>query len=272
MLKWFWDKLKTIILIPVDWFWVQYTMLKKKENYLQIIGLFTISVGSLVSIVVALAYLLSIPVAYLIAHPELILIGFMIYLLYSYGKSRSMAIQENNRQQQIIVTETDQLALEDNANRGYEPICTFMFQVLREVADEANLKLPALIADIEMPSCKHDVINGITYYHFVCYKKTTELLGDSEIEILERQITSEIGRKLKSQANSSMLLEAYKDENGNFYDGVNLDSIEDMGTYVRLTVVPMTPQYAMLLQSKKQRSLMRIEAKTGLSASWDDQL
>lgn len=272
MFKWLLEKLKTIIMTPIDWFWTQYTLLKKNENYLKIIGLFIISVGSLISIVVALAYLLSIPVAYLIAHPEWILIGFMIYLLYSYGKSRSMAIQENNRQQQIIVTEADQLALEDNANRGYEPICTFMFQVLREVADEANLKLPALIADIEMPSCKHDVINGITYYHFVCYKKTTELLDENEIEIMERQIKSAISRKLKSQTNSSMILESYKDENGTFYDGVCLDSIEDMGTYIKLTVVPMTPQYALLLRNQKQRALMRSDVKSDFSTSWDDQI
>ena len=272
MLKWLMERIKNIILCPVNWFWEQYNKYKENENYLKIIGLFSISVGSLLSIVVALAYLLSIPVTYLISHPEWIFVGFLIYLLYSYGKSQSIANQEHNKQQQVIIEEADQVALEDNASRGYEPICTFMFQVLREVAEEANLKLPALIGDIEMPVNKYDVINGITYYYFVCYKKTIELLDDNEIEIMERQITSAISRKLKSQANSSMILESYKDENGTFYNGVCLDSVEDMGTYIKLTVVPMTPQYALLLRNQKQRALMRSDAKSDFSTSWDDQL
>lgn len=266
------ERIKNIILCPVNWFWEQYNKYKENENYLKIIGLFSISVGSLLSIVVALAYLLSIPVTYLISHPEWIFVGSLIYLLYSYGKSQSIANQEHNKQQQAIIEEADQLALEDNASRGYEPICTLIFQVLREVAEEANLKLPALIGDIEMPVNKYNVINGITYYYFVCHKKTIELLDENEIEIMERQIKSAISRKLKSQTNSSMILESYKDENGTFYDGVCLDAVEDMGTYIKLTVVPMTPQYALLLRNKKQIALMRSDAKNDFSTSWDDQI
>ena len=267
--KWFLDKLKSIIMEPIYWFCNQYQVLATKQAYPKIIGLVAVALASLVSILLGLGYVLSIVIAFLVANPEWLFIGFVIYLLYSYGISNHESERGALKQQEILVSEANTIALEDNAQRGYEPICSLMFQVIREVANELELKLPALIADIEMPENKYSIVNGITYYHFIAEKKTVELLSDNELEVIKRHFQLAIRRRLHSQCNSSVILESYKDCSGEFHDGVCLDSIEDMGAYIRITVVPMNAKYAMLLQEQRQKSLMRASVQNNSRISWE---
>lgn len=271
MINWLCSLVKKLVMTPVYMFWSYYKYYKKHNNYPAIIGIFILALAGLSSTLVLSGFALYYSVAFLISNPEWVLIGSAIYLLFSYGRSSSEKMQVEQKKQQLLTEQLSQSALEDNASKGYEAILTELFQVIREISAEYEVREPSIFSDIEMPIRKWEIMDGITYYYFKAVKKNTVLMSEDELLGLKNRLSFTLAHKLQSDV-SKIKAECYKDSDGNFFDPIVVDSIKDMGNFLLILVVPTNASYAKKVMERRQKEL-RFSSSSNtstLSTTWDE--
>ena len=249
---WMIQKLLTVILFPVHWFWDKYEEYKKEESILKIIMLFIISLSGIIIITIALIWGIVYVFSY---YPEWIVIISLIVWLYAYIKSKMQKKTEvsamQNAQQEIILTQQQQ-QMQEQAMRGYPIIRNILYQTLKVIAESIGGNSPRLLAEIEIPEAHFIFANGICFYQFKLAKADIRMQYTREdLQEFERILQTAISRKIQAGEFPTLGTGTFLDAYGNIYDKVIVDIIEDMDTYLIIQTVLYSPVYAEYLRQKQ---------------------
>ncbi len=78
-----------------------------------------------------------------------------------------------------------------------------------------------------------------------------------------------IHNKLHSGAFPSIVIEDYRDQYGNSYDGIVIDQIMDFGKYFQISVVYISPEYAEYAHNRNMMQMQRTAVSGELSVTWE---
>lgn len=267
-----WNWIKNVIFFPVTWFWGQYQKCQEENAVGKMITLFGFSLTGLVCIGVALVWLISFLINSANAHLEAVLIIIGIIWIYLYGKSK-MARNEAQNQQVLMQQDQDLTIQHEKALQGYASIANAMYQVLRGIAGEIDSQTPGMIAEIEMPGEKYLLQDQICFYQFMVIKKDPMKVYDQSMcDEFKKTVQFTIHNKLHSGAFPSIVIEDYRDQHGNSYDGIVVDRMEDFGKYFQIRVVYISPEYAEYTHNRNMMQMQRSVVEGDLSVTWDKNL
>lgn len=265
-----WNGIKNILLFPVTWFWNQYQKCQEEKAIAKMIALFVFSLTGLVSIAVLLVAMISFLINFFTEHSEMLLIVLVIIWIYLYGKSKMIKNEEQN-QQLLIQQKQDMTAQNEQALQGYPALANSMYQVLRGIAEEIDSRVPCMIAEIEMPTEKYILRNNVCFYQFMAVKKDPMKLYEQDmLDEFKKTVQFCIHNKLHSGAFPSIVMEDYKDQYGNSYDGIMIDRVEDFGRYFQITAVYSSPEYADYVHNRNMMQMQRSPVEGDISVSWKD--
>lgn len=267
------EKIGELILFPINWFWNQLETYREKNSIGKIILLFVCSFSGLLLIVGSLVWLMYYLINY---HIEIIVIVGLIIWLYAYVKSKNekkvqLNTEVSNQQQQLLVAENEQLVV--NAEKGYTVMRNIIYQSLKEVADSIGGKVPRTINEIEAFESRYIITDNICFYQYKLYKDDIHIQYTFEdlvqfIEILRACVS----RKIQSGHFPTFGTSTYLDADGCIWDGVIIDIIEDMGTYITIQAVFYSPEYVNMIKQIKLNQQIVNNSTAIPDATWSNRL
>lgn len=259
VLEWLWG----IISFPIEWFWDYYKELQETRNIKKLVLLFIVSLSGFLLLAGALIWSLLWVINY---HFEIVVIIGVIAWLFAYVKHKN----DNKPEKEVVDESSLELKeLEERATKGYPIMRNILYQTLKGSAESLGGRIPRVLAEIEVLE-KHFVIsNNIIFYQFKLEKEDIRTRYSSEeISEFKNILQNDIARKIENKDFPALSMEKIIDSNGNIYDAVYIDTMEDLDRYFLLQTAFYSPQYADYLRIKKmakQEGQVMIEIP---EASW----
>ena len=261
--------LKKILLFPCTWFWEKVQKYKEENAILKMMALFVFSLTGLFVLAMAFVLLMELLINIASEHSGILFVVLVVIWLYLYAKSR-MNKSEDQKQQLHMQQEKDMAVQNENAIRGYAAIANAMYQVLRGMASEIDSKTPCMMAEIELPEEKYVLRNNVCFYQFMAIKKDTAVYEQTTLDEFCKTLQFTIHNKLHAGSFPSIVIEDYRDQYGNSYDGIVVDKVEDFGKYFLLSVVYISPEYAIYRHEREVAQMQRSPMEGNLSVTWQN--
>ena len=250
---WIMQKILSVLLFPIHWFWEKYEEYKKEESVIKIIILFILSLSGVAIIGITLIWGIVYVSSY---YPEWVVIIGLIVWLYAYTKSKMQKKIEvtaamQNAQQEIILTQQQQ-QMQEQAIRAYPVIRNVLYQTIKTVAESIGGITPRLLAEIEIQETHFIFANGICFYQFKLAKADIRMSYQrEELQEYERILQTAISRKIQAGEFPTLGTGTFLDAYGTIFDAVIVDIIEDMDTYLIIQAVLYSPAYAEYWRQKQ---------------------
>lgn len=265
-LIWLIKKMVELLTFPVMRFWECFEKYKEEKSTWKIILLFVGSLTGLALIGGALVWIIYYIITY---HFKWVVIVGLILWLYSYVKSKMDKKAATNNVQNVPTVDPNLEALKAQAEKGYPSMRNIIYQTSKEVASSIGANSPRVSQEIEIPGEHYVLANGICYYQFKLKKADPMMQYNlSDLDVFREQFQSMCVHLIDAERFPTVQLKSGMDAYGNWYDGVHIDVIEDIGNIFIIQSVFVTPTYK---EYKHQSQLNQQDMSANMSvpdATW----
>lgn len=240
---WFIEKIITLLLFPVHWFWEKFEEYKDEQCIWKIILLFIVSLSGVILLGICLIWI----TVYIFSnHPEWVVVVGVIIWLYAYIKSKMGTLAPTP------VVDTNLQQIQEQADKGYPIIRNILYQALKEIAPSIGCNPPRVLQEIELQDSRYIINSNICFYQFKIPKADIRFSYAPE-DLLEfkRIIQSDISLKIQSGAFPSIQIEKYRDKYGTWHDSIIIDTVEDMDNILIIQAVFVSAEYADFIHWKQ---------------------
>lgn len=253
-----------VITMPVRSFWQ--TRKKSKED--NDIATLIIQITFAVAGVLIIGFLLIQGGAFLInEHIEILIIGCILIWLFSYVKKQMEKNPETPASEQMTA---DIKELTDQGNKMYPVIRNILYQTLKDMAPSIGAVTPRVMQEIEIPEKHYIIQNNIIFYQLKVSKEDIKCsYNRNDCDTFKDILQNEINKRLETGLFPSFRSEKILDSYGNTYDGINIDLIEDVDSYMIIHVVLYSPYYANYLRNKKMAEEAQRQDSSVPDANWE---
>lgn len=262
--KWF----ISLFIYPIRWFWEKYTECKETNNLKRMILLFAVSLTG----IAAFAFVLLFMVAYMLNnHLNIIIVLSLILWLYAYVRDKYLKKAEPESVPIDYNLQYAQAQAQEQAEIAYPIMRNIVFQTAKAIATDIGGKIPRLLREIEMPEGHYIFSNNICFYQFRLIKEDMQRIYSSDdLRQFKEQFQFELSRKIQAGEFPAVQLEKYRDQYGNWYESIILDSIEDIGNSFILQTVFCTPEYAVYSHQVQMNQDALDNVPDSLEEQWSD--
>lgn len=251
----------SILGYPVKWFWSHYETYKEVHDIKRLILLFSVSLSGLIVLSLGFFKLANYLFAY---HLNLIIFISIIIWLYAYIRDKYMSNLPEP-------PENDNIALWEQAEKGYPIMRNIVFQTTKSIAPDIGGKIPRLLGEIEMPEDRFLIANDICYYQFRLSKEDMRVqYTANDVQEFQHIFQSALSHKIQSGAFPTLKLENYRDAYGNWHDCVELDTMEDVGSFFIIQTVFCSPEYAEYRHHLAMEKTAQADTNTTIDTTWDN--
>ena len=245
---WFIEKLLSLLIFPVKWFWESFERYKDTKSIWKIVLLFAGSLTGLVLLGGTLIWCASYLISY---HKEWVVVAGLVIWLYAYIKSK---MDKKAAEQMADISNANPVLAEmqTQAEKGYPIMRNIMFQTLKEAAADIGGLVPRLLQEIEIPRMHYILANGVVFYQFQINKADFRMQYQ-QADLLEfrMQIQAVCSRLIHAGTFSTLGIQDCMDAYGNWYDAVCVDVVEDVGNTFIIQAVFTTPAYTEYLHQRQ---------------------
>lgn len=255
------EKLVDFVIYPIKWFWINHKEAKTTSELLKTFGLLAISLGSFALLIGASIWLLSYMLNY---HMDiLVLIGLIIWV-YLYVKNK---YQLSDEKQPALPDKSD---ISKQAEDEYLTMRKIIFQLLRKNAPDIGGKVPRLLSEIEIPEAHYNIANDICFYQFQLIKQDLQMqYSDEDLIIFQEILQTALSHAIDSGNFPYVKMEKYRDQYGNWFSPVVIDTIEDVGTALVIQSVFTSDAYANFYH-ERELNISPDKNNTHPDESWDN--
>lgn len=260
----FLEKILSLLMFPIRWFWDTYEKYREERNILKIILLFICSLSGVAIIGFALLWLVTYLVNY---HATLLVIGTLIIWLYVYVRSK-MEVKEKPINQDVTSTQD---LMKQQAESGYPIMRSIIYQTLRSHADSIGGVIPRAIQEVELQETPYLLSHGICFYQFRLNKADIRMqYNDSDLRVFAEDLQTFITRKILAGDFPRLQTDVSMDCYGTINYVVNVDRIEDFGSYMVIQAVFTSPAYKAYLREIELNKQAVTNNMSVPDASWKD--
>lgn len=255
------DWLIAILTFPIKWFWEKYKSYKDDNNILGIFLIFLMSLSGVailgIACIAATNYLFTYHLKQIVA------IGVICWL-YIY-------IRDKYTKQEDEIEQVIQADIELQAERGYPIMRNVIFQTAKSTAPDIGGKIPRLLGEIEMPESHYIISDNLCFYQFRLMKEDMTIqYTENDLNEFKSIFQTNVSHKIESGAFPNLKMEKYRDQYGNFYDSIIIDTIEDIGNILILHAVFSSHEYAEYRHQIDISKDALDNKKKKISESWED--